>query len=156
MANNNHLGRVTAINTDSTGGGIAGSTSVRNVGGNGLIVRPASVNSTTASGQAATAGDNTIFSSASGAIYVYAYSLSHVATIRNTCRFVSGSTTSEMWRTWLQSQSSAASSGVSVMADHEVLAVSPPNYLFRTSTGDALVMNTVSSGVNYGIAAWRE
>lgn len=137
----------------------AAQTSTRAVGTNstmrGLAVRSICPDSTFASGQAGTAGDNTIISSAATGIYVYAYSISQTAVALNRCRFLNGST-AECWRVVLQSQSSAASSGVSVMADHSELAVSPPAYLFRTAAGNALLMHTISSGVTYSVSAWRE
>mgnify|MGYP001578521021 CR=1 FL=1 len=106
--------------------------------------------STTASGQAAAAGDNTILSSNSLGIYVYAQSVTPISTAAQLMRFLRGST-SEAWRFRVLAPSTVGAPG---WGHH--IAVSPPAYLFRTSTGQPLIFNVTSSGVSYSVAAWRE
>lgn len=117
----------------------------------GLAVRTITPDSTTASGQAAVAGDNTILSSAASAIYVYAYALSPLSTANQLMRFLNGST-NEGWRI----RTAGGGSTVGIQNVYSQLAVSPPAYLFRTAPGNPLVLNITSSGVNYSVAAWRE
>lgn len=106
---------------------------------------------TSVSGQQSTAGDVTLISSNANALYVYAYAFAGESSIASVVRLLAGST-SERWRVMLQGGNSTQGPGV--VAE---LAVSPPAYLFRTSTGMPLVMNKASSRVTYfSVAAWRE
>lgn len=136
-------------NTDSTGGGIVGSTKALNVGANGLIVRQGSVDSTTFSGQCSSA-ETQVLSSAATAIYVYAYCLSLLSTAAQLLRFMNGSTV-ECWRVRVQGGSTT---GQMFMTSE--MAVSPPAYLFRTAAGNPLLLSATSSGTNVSVAAWRE
>jgi len=102
------------------------------------------------SGQAATAGDNSIVSSlAAKVIYVYAWTLTPLSTAANLVRWLDGSTT-EVWRVRLLGGSTG---GMNFITSE--LAVSPPAYLFKTSAAAALTLNCGSSGVNYGVSYWQ-
>lgn len=143
--------RVSAWLFDSTGLSLESSTRSNAASTmRGLAVRSVMPDSTTASGQAAAAGDNTIISSNSQAIYVYAFSWTPVSTAAQMMRWLRGST-SEAWRARVLAPSTVGDPSWS-----HSMAVSPPAYLFRTSTGQHLVLNVTSSGVSYSVAAWRE
>ena len=137
---------------DNLGNLIESSTNAVNSTARGLFVRSAGVSSTTVSGQAAAAGDNTIMTSAVTAIYVYAYCLSPgpVSTAAQLIRFLSGSTT-ECWRLRC-----SGGSTVGIQNTYSQLAVTPPAYLFKVAGSSPLVLNATSSGVNYSVAGWRE
>ncbi len=144
---------------DSTNNGIESST--RAVGTNstmrGIGMRQLLPDCTSVTGRIAAAGDAALISSVAGqAIYVYAYNLSGMGPSSMVCRWLSAST-NLVWHSALQMASSGAvSSGVSVVADHEFMAVSPPGYLFRTAAASNLILNVTSSNIYYSVAAWRE
>lgn len=146
---------VVSLAVDGAGNTIE--TSTRAVGTNstmrGMSVRSILPDCTTASGLAGTAGDNTLISSATTSIYVYAYSLSMpvISTAANLLRFQGGSTV-EIWR--IRAPQGGSTTSNPTFEAH--LAVSPPAYLFRTGAALPLVLNTTSSGVSYAVAAWRE
>lgn len=150
---------VTARNYDLLGNGIESST--RAVGGNstmrGLSVRSLTPDSTFASGQAASSGDVTVFTSVTGQqIYVYALALGWggaVTTNTNQLvKFQAGGSTAAALYTW-RFQVGAAGQ---VNESGAVLAVTPPAYLFRTPASALLQFNATSSGLVYNVSGWRE
>ena len=142
---------------DSTGGGVIGSTKGVTFGVNGLQVRSVAIDSTATGLQLATAGDNTILSSAATSIYVYAFSLtpSLPSTTSPTAgssavrlRLQSGTTGATAWQLTYQ-----ASTGTTPPI---ALAVTPPQFLFKTAAGALLNCNATSTGAALSVAAWRE
>lgn len=117
------------------------------------------VDSTTVCGSVAvtSTGNVVLISSATSAIYVYAYQIAAPSTIANgglTVRLMSGSTTAECWRVTLTGPSSA-------VAGIDRLAVTPPAYLFRTNPGQALTYEKGNSSVagaitSYSFGFWRQ
>ena len=145
---------------DSTGGGIIGSTKAVISTANGMIVRPATVDSTTFSARIATAGDNTIISSVAGvAIYVYAICVSAWNLAQSTgagtagssgvlLRLQSGTTGANAWQYTYQTSTQ-------FFFDNSI-AVSPPNFLFKTAVAAALNCAATSTGAMLNVAAWKE
>ena len=148
-----------AVLYDSSGVTISGSTQTLNPGKNALLVREVLTDSTTGSGIAATAGDNTIIAATTQAIYVYAFTVAYLSTIgsNNRCRFLNGSTI-QTWETKLgfNRNEPGTTTATPMMSVPVTCVVNPPAYLFRTSTGNALLLNVTSTGVNYAVACWRE
>lgn len=134
-----------------------------NAGTMGVLLRPVIPKSTTVAGSVAatSTGNITLISSAAGTgIYVYGYSLAAESTANVTVRLVNGSTTSECWRTTLESGASTSALAAGNI-DRAELAVSPPAYLFRTSVANPLTYEKGASSVanalvHYSFAFWRE
>lgn len=145
--------RAVAILTDQAGNAVETSTQSMSSGARGLFVRPVMPGSTTYA--ASTAGQSTkteLFSSnAATRPYVYAYSITSTAQAPITFAFTNSSGSgSTSWLVTLQAISSAISGAN--------LAVTPPGYLFRGSTGQNLSLNVSSSnvvGYTVSVAAFR-
>lgn len=144
---------------DSTGGGVIGSTKAINLGANGILVRPGSVDSTSAAGLITAAGDTSMISSvAAQSIYVYALLLQGGvgnSTVSPTAgssyvvmRVQSGSTGAVLWRWTYQASTNSAPC--------MTIAVTPPGYLFKTAAAANLNLSATSSGGNFAVSAWRE
>lgn len=117
----------------------------------GLPVQLLQPDSTYASGQASSAGDNIAISSGVEGIYVYALTFSPISTAAQLIRLLNGSTM-EMWRSRVLAPSTMGDQTYAACQ----LAVSPPAYLFRTAAGNPLILNITSSGVSYSLSAWRQ
>lgn len=147
--------KVSAFLFDSTGNAIDASTQSMSSGARGIFVRPVIPGSTTYA--ASTAGQSTLtalFSSAAATRpYVYAYSLTSTNTSPVDCAFCisSGANAgSTIWIVRLQANSSGVTGAN--------MAVAPPGYLFRGSTGQNMTFNVTSSvvgGISLSVAAFR-
>lgn len=143
---------------DKLGNGIESSTNA--VGTNstrrGLAVRPMLPLSTYASGQAASSGDVTVFTSVAGqSIYVYGVCL-HWGGVMTTntnqlVRLQDGNSTATEYMRWRFQVSAIGATTQPLQA-----FVAPPAYLFRTAAGTNLRINTASSGLSYSLQAWYE
>lgn len=125
-----------------------------------MSVRETIPDCTNATGIAATAGDNTIFSSVAATVfYVYAYALQYASTIGgyNLGRFQSG-TTNTLWtiKMGMDRAGPGTTTSMPIQSLCYSLSVPPPAYLFKTAAGALLNLATPSSGVNYAVAAWKE
>jgi len=151
-------GVVAARVVDTLGNGIESSTTA--VGANstmrGLAVRSMLPLSTYASGQAASSGDVTVFTSVAGqSIYVYGVCL-HWGGVMTTntnqlVRLQDGNSTGTEYLRWRFQVSAIGATTQPLQA-----FVSPPAYLFRTAAGTNLRLNTASSGVSYSLQGWYE
>lgn len=152
--------KVSAFLFDSTGNGIESSTfaaSTKTSTARGIVTRPAIPDCTSVGGIIATAGDNTLLSSAATSIYVYALTLSGMGASTGSptagssaviLRIQNGTTSAPLWRgTYYQS---------SVNGWWDSIVVTPPAYLFKTSPATLLNLSATSTGGNYSLAAWRE
>ncbi len=104
-------------------------------------------------------GNQTLISSGTAAINVFAYSLSANSTTAVTVRLMSGSTTAECWRTVL-APPSLSTTVIATGSISEALAVSPPAYLFRTNPGDPLTYEKGGSSAanalqHFAFGFWR-
>ena len=144
---------------DSSGGAQYSSVN-QNQGRSALTMRTVPVDSTVNSARIATAGDNTILSSAGTAIYVYGLTVTSVNLAQSTgagvagssgawIRFQSGTTGATQWGWTYWAISTIAQIVDSIMVD-------PPNYIFRTTTGALLNCAATSTGAMVSVAAWRE
>lgn len=121
-----------------------------------LSVRDTLPESTCATGLSTASGDLTVFSSASVGFYVYAYSIVLHSSVNNALRFLNGSTT-VAWRVCDLggNGNGAGSTGLAVPLSYG-LAVTPPGYLFRTSTGNPVILSRSSTGnFTYAVAAFK-
>ena len=143
---------------DALGNDIESSTSA--VGTNstrrGLAVRSMLPLSTYASGQAASSGDVTVFTSVTGqSIYVYGVCL-HWGGVMTTntnqlVRLQDGNSSATEYMRWRFQVSNIGATTQPLQA-----FVSPPAYLFRTAAGTNLRINTASSGLSYSLQCWYE
>lgn len=135
-------------NQDGSGNALESSTSAPSSGARGLLVRPVlnalqSYSDSTTGQSSAT----TILSSAAATCgYVYAYSV--ISTVAGPVEWAVYSGSTRLWGGVLAAVSSAVSGAV--------LAVSPPAYLFKGSTGQPLTFNCVSSnrGLSVSLGYW--
>ena len=151
-------GVVAARVVDTLGNGIESSTTA--VGANstmrGLAVRSMLPLSTYASGQAASSGDVTVFTSVAGqSIYVYGVCL-HWGGVMTTntnqlVRLQDGNSSATEFMRWRFQVSAIGATTQPLQA-----FVSPPAYLFRTAAGTNLRINTASSGLSYSLQCWYE
>jgi len=151
-------GVVAARVVDTLGNGIESSTTA--VGANstmrGLAVRSMLPLSTYASGQAASSGDVTVFTSVAGqSIYVYGVCL-HWGGVMTTntnqlVRLQDGNSSATEFMRWRFQVSNIGATTQPLQA-----FVSPPAYLFRTPAGSPLRINTASSGLSYSLQCWYE
>lgn len=149
---------VEALVADNLGNNIESSTSA--VGTNstrrGLAVRPMLPLSTYASGQAASSGDVTVFTSVTGqSIYVYGVCL-HWGGVMTTntnqlVRLQDGNSSATEYMRWRFQVSAIGATTQPLQA-----FVSPPAYLFRTAAGTNLRIHTASSGLSYSLQCWYE
>jgi hypothetical protein len=147
-----------AVNLDNLGNSIESSTNA--VGTNstrrGLAVRSMLPLSTYASGQAASSGDVTVFTSVAGqSIYVYGVCL-HWGGVMTTntnqlVKLQDGNSTATEYMRWRFQVSAIGATTQPLQA-----FVSPPAYLFRTAAATNLRLNTASSGCSYSLQAWYE
>ena len=150
--------QVTARVEDNLGNDIESSTSA--VGTNstrrGLAVRSMLPLSTWVSGQAASSGDVTVFTSVAGqSIYVYGVCL-HWGGVMTTntnqlVRLQDGNSSATEFMRWRFQVSNIGATTQPLQA-----FVSPPAYLFRTAAGTNLRINTASSGLSYSLQCWYE
>lgn len=130
----------------SSGAGVEGSTGVPERGALGLNVRPIVplLHSAFASTAGATSTNTVLVSSQAGIHYcVYAFSITSTVAAASTISFRS-SLANVNWPLRLGSQSSGVTGAN--------LAVTPPAYLFRTSSaGNALTFHVPSSGAEYDV-----
>lgn len=123
----------------------------------GLAVRSIQPDCTYVSGASSAAGDLTLVAATTQAVYVYAFAVTKYSSVANVLRLMNGSTS----LAWYLNHSGinggwTGSTGAPTLAPF-TLSVSPPAYLFKTSTGNALILSRSSSGhFSYGVAAWRE
>lgn len=150
--------QVNARVSDNLGNDIESST--RAVGTNstrrGLAVRSMLPLSTYASGQAASSGDVTVFTSVTGqSIYVYGVCL-HWGGVMTTntnqlVRLQDGNSSATEYMRWRFQVSNIGATTQPLQA-----FVSPPAYLFRTAAGSNLRIHTASSGLSYSLQCWYE
>lgn len=143
---------------DSTGQSIESSTRC-NAGSTmrGLAVRSVTPDCTSAGGFSSASGDLTVFSSGSQAYYVYAYSVTVYSSVANIVRLMNGSTVVG----WYIKASGVNGGGTGSTGAPNLsqcqLAISPPGYLFKTSTGNPVIMSRSSTGhFSWAVSAWRE
>lgn len=102
-----------------------------------LLTQPSGVSSgftiVNATGTASSSGNNTIVAAGTNKLKVFAFSLSTTSTTAVTCTFKDGASGSNLWTVVLQAPTS-----VSTGAN---LAITPPTYLFATSTATLLNLN---------------
>ena len=150
--------QVDARVSDNLGNDIESSTNA--VGTNstrrGLAVRSMLPLSTYASGQAASSGDVTVFTSVDGqSIYVYGVCL-HWGGVMTTntnqlVKIQDGNGTGTNYMQWRFQVSAIGATTQPLQA-----FVAPPAYLFRTAAATNLRINAASSGLNYSLYAWYE
>lgn len=100
-------------------------------------------------GSASTSGNNTLVSAGSNKLKVFAFSLSTSSTTAITCKFQDGAGGTDLWSVILQAPTS-----VSTGAN---LAVSPPAWLFNTSSATLLNLNLSSANaVQWSVSYFDE
>lgn len=101
------------------------------------------------SGSASSSGNNTLVAAGTNRLKVYAFSLSTTSTTAVTCKFQDGASGTDLWSVILQAPTS-----VSTGAN---LAVSPPAFLFATSTATLLNLNLSSANaVQWSVSYFDE
>lgn len=102
------------------------------------------------SGTCNSSGNNTIVSAVTGKkITVFAVKLLSVTTTALTAAWQDGASGTEIWRDYIQTPASVVGGAN--------LAVTPPGFLFQTSSGTLLNLNLSSAvAVHYAISYWEE
>ena len=97
-------------------------------------------------GSATTSGDNTAIAAVGGkCLKVYAYALQGVGTVNN--KFTDGAAGTQLSMLWI----------LQAREHTEPAAVAPPNYLFKTTAGNALILNCSSTaGCGFEISYWDD
>lgn len=149
VAQNSTVWAVQAAVFDGAGNALESSTSAPSTGARGLIVRP--VINGIATYAASTAGQSSVTtilsSAAANKAFVFAYSITSTLAGPIQWGFYAGATL--LWTGVLAATSSAVSGAN--------LAVSPPGFLFKGSTGGALTFNcaTSNAGLSVSLAYWQ-
>ena len=108
-----------------------------NQGTSPWIIAPIGKTLVSKSGSVNGNGDNTLVAAGTNRLKIYAFSISTPSTTAVTCIFQSGASGTELWRVVLQAPASVTTGAN--------LAVSPPAWLFATSSATLLNLN-LSSG----------
>lgn len=132
--------KVDATSTDSNGVDIDMS-----------IARPSGKTLKTASGVCSSSGNNTIITAVtSKRLKVYRAKLTYIGTTAVVAYFRDGTAGAELDRTNLQSPAS-------VTVGDDSGAVPPPEFLFGTTAGNALILNLSSAqSVHYSVQYWDD
>ena len=149
VAQNSTVWAVQAATFDGTGNALESSTSAPSTGARGLVVRQAvnGINTYAASTTGQSSATTLVSSNAANKAFVFAYSITSTLAGPVQWGFYSGSTL--LWTGVLAAPSSAISGAN--------LAVSPPGFLFKGSTGQPLTFNCASSntGLSVSVAYWQ-